>query len=82
MNNLLNHIAIIMDGNGRWAKKQDQKRTFGHFHGAENVRNVAIAAQELGIKVLTLFAFSTEIKIEFFSNLITLVMLFALAFKT
>ncbi|HHX52763.1 MAG TPA: isoprenyl transferase [Erysipelothrix sp.] len=60
MNNQLNHIAIIMDGNGRWAKKQDQKRTFGHFHGAENVRNVAIAAQELGIKVLTLFAFSTE----------------------
>lgn len=60
MSHSLNHIAIIMDGNGRWAKKQDQKRTFGHFHGAENVRNVAIAAQELGVKVLTLYAFSTE----------------------
>lgn len=60
MSQSLNHVAIIMDGNGRWAKKQDQKRTFGHFHGSENVRNIAIAAQDLGIKVLTLFAFSTE----------------------
>lgn len=60
MTSELNHVAIIMDGNGRWALNRDQKRTFGHFHGAENVRNVAVSAQELGIKVLTLFAFSTE----------------------
>lgn len=54
------HVAIIMDGNGRWAKKQKKQRTFGHFSGSENVRNIAIAANDLGIKALTLFAFSTE----------------------
>ncbi len=56
----LNHVAIIMDGNGRWAKKQNKERTFGHFHGVEKVREMAIAANEEGIKVLTLYAFSTE----------------------
>lgn len=60
MNNQLNHVAIIMDGNGRWAQKQKKERTFGHFHGAQNVRDVALAAQEYGVKVLTLYAFSTE----------------------
>ena len=54
------HVAIIMDGNGRWAKKQDKLRTFGHLSGSENVRNIALAANKLGIKVLTLYAFSTE----------------------
>lgn len=54
------HVAIIMDGNGRWAKKQKKQRTFGHFSGSENVRNIAIAANDLGIKALTLYAFSTE----------------------
>lgn len=54
------HVAIIMDGNGRWAQRQQQQRTFGHFHGVENVRNIAIAAQDAGVDVLTLFAFSTE----------------------
>lgn len=54
------HVAIIMDGNGRWAKKQNQKRTFGHLSGSENVRNIALAANKLNIKVLTLYAFSTE----------------------
>lgn len=60
MSNQLNHVAIIMDGNGRWAQKQKQKRTFGHFHGAQNVRDIALAAQDLGIQTLTLYAFSTE----------------------
>lgn len=54
------HVAIIMDGNGRWAKKQNQLRTFGHKQGSQNVRNIAIAAHKAGIEVLTLYAFSTE----------------------
>jgi undecaprenyl diphosphate synthase len=49
-----------MDGNGRWAKKQNQERTFGHFHGVEKVREISMAANDEGIKVLTLYAFSTE----------------------
>lgn len=56
----LKHVAIIMDGNGRWAKKQDKDRTFGHFHGVEKVREIAIAANDENIEVLTLYAFSTE----------------------
>jgi len=60
MSNALNHVAIIMDGNGRWAKKQNQERTYGHFHGVEKVREIAIAANDESIKVLTLYAFSTE----------------------
>ncbi len=54
------HIAIIMDGNGRWAKQQGKPRNYGHLKGTENVRNIAIKADELGVKVLTLYAFSTE----------------------
>ena len=54
------HVAIIMDGNGRWAKEQGQDRLYGHFHGVESVRNVTEGAAELGIKYLTLYAFSTE----------------------
>lgn len=54
------HIAIIMDGNGRWAKAQNKARTFGHLQGSEKVREIAIAAHDLGIEVLTLYAFSTE----------------------
>lgn len=56
----IRHVAIIMDGNGRWAKKQGKVRTAGHYQGVENVRNIAIAANDLGIEVLTVFAFSTE----------------------
>ena len=58
--NKLRHVAIIMDGNGRWAKKQHRERTFGHYQGVENVRNIAITANDLGIEVVTLYAFSTE----------------------
>jgi len=54
------HIAVIMDGNGRWAKKQSQPRVFGHKNGVRSVREVSEAAAELGIKYLTLYAFSTE----------------------
>jgi undecaprenyl diphosphate synthase len=54
------HIAIIMDGNGRWAEEQGQDRLFGHFHGVESVRNIVEGAAEIGIKYLTLYAFSTE----------------------
>ena len=54
------HVAIIMDGNGRWAKAQGKPRTYGHLVGSDNVRTIAIAADELGVKYLTLYAFSTE----------------------
>src|SRR6266446_7631167 len=54
------HIAIIMDGNGRWAKEQGQDRLFGHFHGVESVRNIVEGCAELEIEYLTLYAFSTE----------------------
>ena len=54
------HIAIIMDGNGRWAKQQGKKRIYGHKHAVSAVRQTTEAAAELGIKYLTLYAFSTE----------------------
>ncbi len=54
------HIAIIMDGNGRWAKEKGEDRLFGHLNGVESVRNIVEAAAELGIQYLTLYAFSTE----------------------
>ena len=54
------HIAIIMDGNGRWAKEQGKDRLFGHYHGVESVRNIVEGCAELGIGYLTLYAFSTE----------------------
>jgi undecaprenyl diphosphate synthase len=60
MNQLPSHIAIIMDGNGRWAKEQGQDRLFGHFHGVESVREIVEGCAELGIGYLTLYAFSTE----------------------
>lgn len=54
------HVAIIMDGNGRWAKAQGKPRTAGHLAGADNVRTIAIAASNAGVEYLTLYAFSTE----------------------
>jgi len=60
LNKLPQHIAVIMDGNGRWAKKQGAKRIFGHRHAIEAVRQTTEACAELGIKHLTLYAFSTE----------------------
>lgn len=58
--NLPQHIAIIMDGNGRWAKEKGKLRIFGHRHGVESVRQVVEAAVEIGIPYLTLYAFSSE----------------------
>ncbi|MBK7603592.1 MAG: isoprenyl transferase [Saprospiraceae bacterium] len=54
------HVAVIMDGNGRWAKQHGKARVFGHTNGVNSVRQVSEAAAELGIKYLTLYAFSTE----------------------
>ena len=72
------HIAIIMDGNGRWAKKRNQSRNYGHKAGKESVNKIVEACTELGIKNLTLFAFSTEnwnrpkLEIDFLMKLLLL----------
>ena len=58
--NIPNHIAIIMDGNGRWAKEKGRLRVFGHENGTKSVRTTVECCAELGIKNLTLYAFSTE----------------------
>jgi len=55
-----NHIAVIMDGNGRWAKRQNLPRIAGHQRGMEVVKDITKTASQLGVKVLTLYAFSTE----------------------
>ena len=60
MTHIPNHIAIIMDGNGRWAKLKGQARSFGHQAGAETVHVIAEEAARLGVKFLTLYTFSTE----------------------
>ena len=54
------HIAFIMDGNGRWAKKRGMPRTYGHHEGIKTIRNIALEANRLGIKAITVYAFSTE----------------------
>lgn len=54
------HVAIILDGNGRWAKERGRERTYGHQVGAANVKTIVRAAGHMGVKVLTLYAFSTE----------------------
>ena len=54
------HVAIIMDGNGRWAKQQGEDRIFGHHEGVNSVREIVEACGEIGVKFLTLYAFSTE----------------------
>lgn len=60
MNNIPQHIAIIMDGNGRWAKAQGKIRTYGHQAGAETLKRIVRAADKIGIKVISAYAFSTE----------------------
>jgi len=70
------HIAIIMDGNGRWAKEQGLKRTAGHEEGAKVVRNITTHCSNIGVKYLTLYAFSTEnwtrpkLEVEFLMKLL------------
>ena len=54
------HVAIIMDGNGRWAKAKGMPRTYGHTVGAANVEKICRAASDMGIKYVTFYAFSTE----------------------
>ena len=54
------HVAIILDGNGRWAKKRGLPRNMGHVQGAKNVEKICRAADELGVKYITMYAFSTE----------------------
>lgn len=54
------HIAIIMDGNGRWAKQKKMPRNYGHMQGSKRVEDICRAAHELGVKYLTIYAFSTE----------------------
>ena len=69
------HIAFIMDGNGRWAKKRGLVRTAGHEEGAKRVQDLARNAKEFGIKVVTLYTFSTEnwkrpkVEIDYIFNL-------------
>jgi len=60
LSKLPTHVAIIMDGNGRWAKTKGKPRVFGHKNGVVSVRDVTEAAAELGVKFITLYAFSTE----------------------
>jgi undecaprenyl diphosphate synthase len=60
INRLPLHVAIIMDGNGRWAKQHGKPRVFGHRNGVRSIRETSEAAAELGIKYLTFYAFSTE----------------------
>ena len=60
MNNIPQHVAIIMDGNGRWAKERGQARLFGHNAGMEALREIVRHSQTLGVKYLTVYAFSTE----------------------
>ena len=59
-NNIPRHVAIIMDGNGRWAKQHGEDRIFGHHEGVNSVRDIVEACGEIGVKYLTLYAFSTE----------------------
>lgn len=60
MNNIPAHIAFIMDGNGRWAKKRKMPRTFGHHEGTKTIRRIALECNNLGVKAMTVYAFSTE----------------------
>lgn len=59
-NNIPKHVAIIMDGNGRWAKQHGEDRIFGHHEGVNSVREIVEACGEIGVKYLSLYAFSTE----------------------
>lgn len=59
-NNIPKHIAFIMDGNGRWAKERKMPRTYGHHEGTKTIRKIALEANTLGVKAMTVYAFSTE----------------------
>ena len=59
------HVAVIMDGNGRWAKEQGKPRTYGHYAGAERLKEIVRIADNIGVKALSAYAFSTENWIPF-----------------
>lgn len=60
LNNIPQHIAFIMDGNGRWAKQRKMPRTYGHHEGTKTIRDIALHCNKLGVKAMTVYAFSTE----------------------
>nr|WP_330391631.1 isoprenyl transferase [Butyrivibrio sp. YAB3001] len=60
LKNIPNHVAIILDGNGRWAKEKGMPRNYGHMQGAKAVEDILVDARDIGIKYLTVYAFSTE----------------------
>ena len=60
LSSIPSHVGIIMDGNGRWAKKQDKNRVFGHTEGAKRVKDIVRIASDIGVKHLSLYAFSIE----------------------
>ena len=60
LNNIPKHIAFIMDGNGRWAKKRKMPRTYGHHEGTKTIRDIALKCNELKVEAMTVYAFSTE----------------------
>ena len=60
LNNIPKHIAFIMDGNGRWAKKRKMPRTYGHYEGTKTIRDIALKCNELKVEAMTVYAFSTE----------------------
>ena len=60
MDNIPGHIAFIMDGNGRWAKQRKMPRTYGHHEGTKTIRDIALSCNKLGVKAMTVYAFSTE----------------------
>ncbi|WP_279159742.1 isoprenyl transferase [Thomasclavelia cocleata] len=60
LDNIPKHIAFIMDGNGRWAKKRKMPRTYGHHEGTKTIRNIALKCNELKVEAMTVYAFSTE----------------------
>ena len=60
LDNIPKHIAFIMDGNGRWAKKRKMPRTYGHHEGTKTIRDIALKCNELKVEAMTVYAFSTE----------------------
>ena len=80
--NIPNHIAIIMDGNGRWAKRKGLARSFGHMEGAKTLRKALEYLTEIGVKYLTVYAFSTENWNRPQDEVSTLMKLFFLISKT
>ncbi|MDD6332356.1 MAG: isoprenyl transferase [Clostridium sp.] len=83
--NIPEHIAIILDGNGRWAKKRGMPRNYGHLQGAKNVEQICQDAYDLGVKYLTVYAFSTENwkrSVEEVSGIMNILRQYLSSFKT